>query len=118
MSVKTRGAAERIASETSPALPPRPKPTNQSTDLFAPRSLSNARRREEVDGRAAETQTRAAALALLVPALLALLRGGRAARAAGMVALRWEAVRDVPWADDPEGAYTPSFGAVGDYEDA
>ena len=33
-------------------------------------------------------------------------------------ALRWEAVRDVPWADDPEGAYTPSFGAVGDYEDA
>lgn len=54
MSVKTRGAAERIASETSPALSPRPKPTNQSTDLFAPRSLSNARRREEVDGRLEE----------------------------------------------------------------
>jgi hypothetical protein len=26
--------------------------------------------------------------------------------------------RDVPWANDPAGAYSPTFGYVGDYEDA
>ena len=26
--------------------------------------------------------------------------------------------RDVPWADDPAGAYSPTFGYVGEYEDA
>lgn len=29
----------------------------------------------------------------------------------------WRIVRDVPWAGDPEGAYTPTFGFVGDYEE-